>query len=116
MAFLFGSRAHGSAHPGSDTDLAFWFEDGSALERLDRLAALEPELRRLAGGPVDLVSLQDAGPALAYEAVIRGRVLYRVSLEELFRLEQQVRSRYEDLVASQRFFTAARRARMGLTG
>ncbi len=115
LLYLFGSRARGQARPDSDYDLALLFAPMSALERLDLLSVLEPELRRLAGGEVDLVILNDAGALLAREATLRGQLLSG-DPEEAFRFEQRVRARYEDLEASQKFFTEARRQRLGLAG
>ncbi len=114
--YLFGSRARGEAGPSSDHDLALLFEPMSPLDRLDRITVLEPELRRAAGGPLDLVSLNDAGALLAWEAVIRGKLIFCEDLQEVFRFEKRVRCRYEDLLSSQRFFTEARRQRLGLAG
>ncbi|GMU54275.1 MAG: hypothetical protein AMXMBFR33_34210 [Candidatus Xenobia bacterium] len=115
LAYLFGSRARNEAREDSDYDLALYFEPMPALERLDRLTALEPGLRSFVGSPLDLVILNDAGPLLAREATIRGRLLFG-DPEDAFRLEQRIRARYEDLESSQRFFTEARRQRLGLMG
>ena len=66
VAYLFGSRARGQECEGSDLDLAFWFaESTTALERLDQITALESALRVQSEVPLDLISLNDASPALA---------------------------------------------------
>lgn len=115
LAYLFGSRAQGQARTNSDYDVAVLLPDGlSNLERFDRAVTLETSLRKLIGEPLDLIVLNDAGPVLAFEAVIRGRLLLAYPVEEVFRYEQFVRQRYEDFSYSQRFFTAARRERLGL--
>jgi len=115
LAYLFGSRARGAAGPHSDYDVAILLpEELSNLERFDRAAELETRLRALVGQPLDLVVLNDASPVLAFEAVIRGRPLLEYPVDQLFHYEQRVRQRYEDFSYSQRFFTAARRQRLGL--
>ena len=50
---VFGSAVHGDARPGSDLDLLVDFERGRT-PGLIRLGALERELSRLLGVPVDL--------------------------------------------------------------
>ncbi|MEW6282814.1 MAG: nucleotidyltransferase domain-containing protein [Candidatus Eremiobacterota bacterium] len=115
LAYLFGSRAHGRDQPESDLDVAVLFPRATTpLERLDRAGRLQAELKAATALSVDLVVLNDAGPALSFEAAVRGQPLLGTP-EERFRFEQVVRSRYEDLIHSQRFFTEARRRRLGLT-
>jgi predicted nucleotidyltransferase len=66
-ALLFGSRARGSARPGSGADVAVL---GEGLDRL-RLAA---ELSQAAGVEVEVVSLDDPGYPLL-RAVLRDGLL-----------------------------------------
>ena len=72
-AYLFGSHAEGREHPGSDVDLALvGSHDRLAEQRLDLLADLV-----CAGiDNVDLVLLDDADPALRFEAVRHNRLVY----------------------------------------
>ncbi|MBI3923967.1 MAG: nucleotidyltransferase domain-containing protein, partial [Armatimonadetes bacterium] len=114
-AYLFGSRARGEQSPHSDHDLAVLFGSLTPMERMDRIVRLKTRLEKLLETDVDLVSLDDAPPLLAWEAVIQGKVLFCGDFDELFAFEKRVRARYEDLAASQRFFTQARRERLGLT-
>lgn len=70
--YLFGSRAKGEAHPGSDIDLAVLFD---APQDLRELIRLESRFEEALGTRVDLV---DAGKASAFLALdaIRGERLY----------------------------------------
>ncbi len=73
-ALVFGSSARGTAHGGSDVDVAVGAREGrrlSALERGDLSSRLEAAL----GQPVDVVDLEDAPPGLAYRIFRDGRVL-----------------------------------------
>jgi predicted nucleotidyltransferase len=62
LALLFGSRARGSEHPGSDVDVA-------VLAPGEDLLALGSQLSQAVGTTVDLVSLEDPGFALLEELV-----------------------------------------------
>ena len=67
LALLFGSRARGSAHAGSDVDVA-------VLAPGEDLLALGSALSRAVGSTVDVVSLEDPGFPLL-EELIRDSVL-----------------------------------------
>ena len=65
FALVFGSCARGTAHAGSDIDVALDF----ARDRQPRayeIGALVSRLEAAAGGSVDVVVLDDAPPGLAY--------------------------------------------------
>ncbi|MCP9488212.1 MAG: nucleotidyltransferase domain-containing protein [Gaiellaceae bacterium MAG52_C11] len=93
FAYLFGSRATGSEHAGSDLDLAIM--PGRDLTLLDeqRLAA------RIAGAvnvpEVDLVRLDRAGLELRGKVVQEGRLAF--SADEPRRVAFEVRTRAEYL-------------------
>jgi predicted nucleotidyltransferase len=71
-ALLFGSRARGSAHEGSDLDIAIGARTRmGALELGDLVSRLE----HVSGRTVDLVILDEAPPALAYRIFRDGRVI-----------------------------------------
>jgi uncharacterized protein len=74
VAYLFGSRAEGSARPDSDHDVAVLFTDPEpAFDATVRLgAALEAEL----GTPVDVVDLDRAELELRGRVAEQGRLLY----------------------------------------
>lgn len=73
-AVLFGSSARGSAHAGSDLDVAVGFKPGTQLDAL-QLGDLVSLLERAAGRPVDLLLLDEAPPAVAYRVFRDGRVI-----------------------------------------
>ncbi|MGI6252568.1 MAG: type VII toxin-antitoxin system MntA family adenylyltransferase antitoxin [Aminivibrio sp.] len=69
LVFLFGSMARGTAHPGSDADVAVLFAaPPSSLELLELRASLEEHLRRDA----DLISLNSAGPIIKMQVLKTG--------------------------------------------
>lgn len=72
--YLFGSRASGHTHPGSDIDLAIVPADGTPEQQ--RLSILA-DLTRAGFDEVDLVFLNGEDLVLAYEAVRPNQVVYR---------------------------------------
>jgi predicted nucleotidyltransferase len=73
-AILFGSKARGGVHPGSDTDVAVGLMPGTRLS-VTAIGDLVSRLEAAAGGAVDLVVLDKAGPGLAYRVFREGRLL-----------------------------------------
>ena len=73
-AVLFGSSARGTAHAGSDADIAIELRPGASrdVRALGRLAA---RLESAAGRRVDLVLLDEAPASLAYRIFRDGRVI-----------------------------------------
>ena len=71
-ALLFGSRGRGTAHSLSDVDVAVGLVRGERLSARD-VGTLVSRLEAAAGVPVDLVILDEAGPAVAYRAFRDGR-------------------------------------------
>ena len=69
LAVVFGSRARGRAHAGSDVDLAVW---APGVDLLELGARLSSEL----GLEVDLVSLEDPDLPLLGEIVADGIVVH----------------------------------------
>jgi predicted nucleotidyltransferase len=84
LLLLFGSRARGDAHAGSDWDLGYL-----ADERLDAGALLAEIVETIGSDRVDLVDLSRAGGLLRYRAARDGQVLFesRPRLAEAFQLE-----------------------------
>ena len=74
LAYVFGSWAEGRATGRSDVDVAIYV--GDRLGWRDYVA-LKNELEDAVGRPVDLLVLDDAPPALAYQAVARGKLVSR---------------------------------------
>ena len=64
-ALVFGSYARGTAHPGSDVDVALGFGGGRRPGAYE-LGAIVSRLEEAAGRNVDVVVLEDAPPGLAH--------------------------------------------------
>ena len=74
-ALLFGSDARGTAHEGSDLDVAIAFHPGVTMD-VHALGDLVSALERAAGGRrVDLLLIDEAPPPVAYRAFRDGVVL-----------------------------------------
>jgi len=73
-ALVFGSSARGTAHARSDLDLAIGLRPGRPPD-VREIGSLVARLESAAGRPVDLVLLDEVGPALAYRVFRDGRVL-----------------------------------------
>ena len=65
FALVFGSRARGTAHAGSDVDVALDFGRGRR-PGVYELGAIVTRLEEASGQSVDVVVLEDAPPGLAY--------------------------------------------------
>lgn len=106
VAYLFGSRARGTARPGSDVDVAVLLDDAADphARQLDLAAAL--------GGDADVVVLNDAPVALAYR-VLRDGVLL-VCRSERARVHHHARTvgRYLDTAPLRRALEAGQRRRL----
>lgn len=73
-AMVFGSSARGTAHAGSDLDIAVGLAAGThvgALELGDLIARLE----RASGRSVDVAIVDEAPPSVAYRIFRDGRVI-----------------------------------------
>ncbi|HEU4366801.1 MAG TPA: nucleotidyltransferase domain-containing protein [Methylomirabilota bacterium] len=73
-ALLFGSRARGTEHPGSDADVAVGLTAGAARD-VQTLGGLAARLESAAGRRVDLVLLDEAPAPLAYRIFRDGWLL-----------------------------------------
>ncbi|MEQ1913177.1 MAG: nucleotidyltransferase domain-containing protein [Vicinamibacterales bacterium] len=91
--YLFGSTARGTAKTGSDVDVAVLF-DPPPFRRLNSPRfAIEGELERALGVPVDLVVLNDAPVDLRIRVLRDGRLL--VDRDPSARIAFEVRTRNE---------------------
>jgi predicted nucleotidyltransferase len=93
LPFLFGSAADPEAGAVRDVDLAVLTDPPLALDELFRLRADAVEA---AGGPLDLVSLNDAGVVLAWEVADSGCCLFADPPEAETAFVVRARSRYWD--------------------
>lgn len=73
-AVVFGSAARGAMHARSDLDVAIGLRPGVALD-LFAAGGLAGRLAQAAGRPVDVVTLEEAPPALAYRVFREGTVV-----------------------------------------
>lgn len=96
--YLFGSRAHGDAHAGSDVDLGALFSE--RVEVWDRLG-LAARLEEALGTGVDLVAAAEASPYLALD-VIRGERVYCSDVDGCDEFELYVLRRAGDLAHFER--------------
>lgn len=105
-AILFGSRGRGSAHGQSDTDLAVGLAQGASLSVVE-LGDLLSRLETAAGGPVDLVLLDEAGPGLAYRVFRDGRVVFERDRAALVARKARAILEYLDFRPVEQTFTRA---------
>ena len=73
-ALLFGSGARGTAHAGSDADIAIELRAGAPRD-VRSLGGLAARLESAIGRRIDLVLLDEAPTALAYRILRDGRLL-----------------------------------------
>jgi predicted nucleotidyltransferase len=94
LAYLFGSRAEGREHAGSDWDIGVVSDSSMPYERRFEL---EREARRLLdGAEVQIVPMHSAPIELRFRVVATGRLLYERSIEERVEWEANTMSRYYD--------------------
>lgn len=91
LVYLFGSAADGSAHDGSDLDVAFLADASPAP--MERFTAQE-DLARALNRDVDLVDLRSASTVMQAEVVRTGRLLFERSRSERDRFEMRACSTY----------------------
>ena len=93
-AYLFGSVARGTAHPGSDVDVGVLFAKAPPRTLEGLHLDLEGELEQILDGlPVQLVVLNRASPELVHFVLVDGRLL--LDRDPAKRIEFEVRSRNE---------------------
>jgi predicted nucleotidyltransferase len=103
-ALLFGSRATGRARPESDIDVAVLLrqespEGGTSLQQL--LGALSQEL---AADRLDVVILNTAPPALAFQVLKYGAVAFERDVRHLHRFRVRTYGAHADYEPVERFF------------
>lgn len=115
-AYLFGSRATGRVHPGSDVDIAVLLDEDALLSttrwggpllsrRLDLITAAE----RFANCELDVVTLNNASPLLCFEVLRKGRLLYEGNRGARVEFEVRAGKVYNDLEPMYQFFNEALR-------
>lgn len=93
VAYLFGSRAQGTAREGSDHDIAVLFNHPATL---DRVGALQAALVGVYGTAVDLVELDRASLELRAKVVQEGTLLFSADEPRRVGFETATRSRWFD--------------------
>jgi len=92
VAYLFGSRAEGTARPSSDHDVAVLFAD--ARPALDATVRLGADLAAVLGTDVDVVDLDLAPLELRGRVAERGRLLHSSDEARRVRFEVDARLRW----------------------
>lgn len=106
FALLFGSRARGTSHPASDVDVAIGLTAGPALDARE-VGDLLSRLEAAAGGAVDLVILEEAGPGVAYRAFRDGELLLCRDRPRLVERKARAILEYLDWKPVEELFTRA---------
>jgi uncharacterized protein len=113
LAYLFGSRAAGTARPDSDLDVAIQVDrklDASlrgdvVLDVLDALAAKLGPL----GERADVLDLDRASPTVAFRVIREGRLVLCRDARDRIRLETRVGRMYDDTRHYRELFQRAAR-------
>ncbi len=94
--WLFGSAQDGELKEGADLDLALLFDTRPTL---DELASIRADLQEsLQIDDIDLTSLNEAGPILAFQA-ISGRLVFCRDLDKKVDFVSLAAREYEDAMA-----------------
>ncbi len=112
QAFLFGSQASGRARADSDVDVAILIDgaaSGDARTRLRRTS--EAPAAYVAADRLDVVILNDAPPALAFQVLKGGKVAFERNRTALHRFRVRTYARHSDFESTERFFRAVTRRR-----
>jgi predicted nucleotidyltransferase len=105
-ALVFGSRARGEVHGGSDTDIAVGLVAGTTLSAPE-VGDLISRLEAAAGGRVDLVLLDEARPGLAYRIFRDGKVIVEKDRAALVARRARAILEYLDFKPVEETFTRA---------
>lgn len=103
LLLAFGSRVHGTAHPGSDLDLAVLLRNPGRNDSWALLADLQP---LFPGQEVDLVWLHRADPLLAWHVCRNARLLFGDARD----FEERRAYAWRRFVEYDRFFERERQA------
>jgi predicted nucleotidyltransferase len=93
LVYLFGSTVHGEAPRVRDVDLAI--STNPVLQGME-LFALRADVVSAVGGPVDLISLDDASVVLAHEIADSGECLFTRTPDAEVEFVTRARARYWD--------------------
>ena len=96
--YLYGSEGRGTPGPGSDVDLAVLYAEPPAGTLDSPSFALEAELERLLGRPVQVVVLNSAPADLVHRILRDGRLLFEADRSARIAFEVRARNEYFDLL------------------
>jgi len=102
--YLYGSRARGTARPGSDVDVAVLLAGGAPRTLENPARDLERELEGRLRLPVEVVVLNGASPDLVHRIMRDGIVLLDRDRPARLRFEVQARNEYFDLEPLRRLY------------
>lgn len=112
-ALLFGSHATGNAREDSDIDVAVLLDPNAAPDgsraRLRRV--IDAFAAHIAADRLDLVILNDAPPALAFQVLKHGKVCLERDRTALHRFRLRTYTKHSDFEPVERFFREATRRR-----
>lgn len=125
FAYLFGSTAKGEDRADSDVDVAIFLgserdrrgvgsesEVADRLDRARRALALEGELERALGRPVQVVALDDAPLGLVHNVLRSGRLVFSSDYQAYRRFFVSHARRYYDMEPARRVFDRYRKIRI----
>lgn len=81
FAYLFGSAKDGMVKPGSDIDIAAYYEGDDVFFRFKIQTQIEKVIQ---GIPVDIIELQKANPVLAFEVLCGTQLFVKESCWEKY--------------------------------
>ena len=112
-ALLFGSHAMGRARANSDIDVAVLLDDETvrAPSHVVARPLLQALASELAADRLDLVLLNDAPPALAFQVVKHGKLAFERDPRDLLAFRVRTYSRHSDREPVERLFREAIRKR-----
>lgn len=98
--YLFGSRARGRTHPGSDVDVAVLLDPPAPpSERISTQEEFARLLEERLQTPVDIVLIhRDLSPGLLFDIFSIETILYARDLQRAHRVACQARNEYRDLL------------------
>ncbi len=97
-AYLYGSRARGTARPDSDIDLAVLFARPQPPTLLGPLVDCRALLEAATGLDVDLIDIETAPVDLVHRILRDGRLLIEADPQRRITFEVDARNRYFDLL------------------
>ncbi len=102
--YLFGSVARGDAGPDSDVDVGILFATEPPATLDSPQFAIEAELERLLGCPVQVVALNRASADLVHRVLRDGRLVLDHDRSSRIRFEVRSRNQYFDTAPIRRLY------------